>query len=371
MSDFPLTPAGSNTAVAMPQVLPQVAPNTPQQKALELAVIKNGAKDYLDFLDSTKEFFFGYLYHRTGSTELARTILGEVYVDVLSRAMSLVWFGTLSLKLLFDAADTALRDRDVSAADIDTVYLQSLVWLNDLEKHSVATMHDALWSLPKEAQRLLILSLLIGMPDERIAKTLSRRTEQIVQDITVAKELLLQRWEPLPEMITKLNSLVFVPALDIRSETQLRFSVVEKYNALRFRRYQWVIIGGLFAVMSNVIVASVLAFAVIMEPPTSLRGTKTSVASLDAVLLKRQLAVDNVKRSIAVSFEESQKLAAYSATRDFTALGLASALESLKAQQDQESEVDRILKVMERARTAMGPVITPILKLAMAELGWF
>lgn len=368
MSDITQPTVGTDTAI-LPQVLKQT-PVSPEKKALDLAVIKRGAKDYLDFLDSTKEFFFGYLYHRTGSTEVARTILGEVYLDVLSHAMSLVWFGTLSLKLLLDSADAALQKRDVSGADIDTVYLQSLVWLTDTEKHSVSTMHDALWSLPKEAQRLIILSLLIGMPDERIAKTLNRRKEQVAQDLAVAKDLLVQRWQPIPDMITKLNSLVFMPALDIQSETKLRFSVVEKYNALRFRRYQWVIIGGLFAVMSNVIVASVLAFAVITEPPTSLRGTKTSVASLDAVLLKRQLNIDKAKKSIAVSFEESKKLAAYSATRDFTALGLASALESLKAQQDQESEVERILKVMERARTAMSPVVTPVLRLAMAEFGW-
>jgi hypothetical protein len=250
------------------------------------------------------------------------------------------------------------------------VYVKSLVWLTDAEKQSVATMHDALWSLPKEAQRLLILSLLIGMPDDRIARTLGKRPEQVAQDLATAKDLLLQRWQPAAPIAAKLNSLVFVPALDLKSETQLRFSVVEKYNALRFRRYQWVIIGGLFAVMSNVIVASVLAFAVITEPPTSLRGTKGSVASLDAVLLKRQLNIDRAKQSVAASFEESKKLTAYSVSRDFTALGLASALESLKAQQDQESEVERILRVMQRARTAMDPVVTPVIRLAMSGFGW-
>lgn len=357
-------------AQALPVAAPAlpVAIPSPERKALDLAIIKKGAKDYLDFLDATKEVFYGYLYHRTGSSETARTILQEIYLDVLSRAMSLVWFGSLSLKLLIETADIALKSRDTVAADIESTYLSSLVWLTDVEKKSVATMHDALWSLPKEAQRLLILSLLVGLSDERLAQVMNVRKEQVVQDLATAKDLLLQRWQPIPEMAAKLNSLVFVPAIDIRAETQLRFSVVEKYNALRFRRYQWVIIGGLFAVMSNVIVASVLAFTVITEPPTSLRATKSQVASLDAVLLKRQLAVEQAKGNIAASFKETQKLTAYSVSRDFTALGLASALESLKAQQDQESEVDRLLKAMQRARTALAPVLDPVVELAWSNL---
>ncbi len=367
MSDL-LTPAtGAEPqapAAPLPVVLSPAAIPSPEHKALDLAIIKKGAKDYLDFLDATKEVFYGYLYHRTGSSEVARTVLEEIYLDVLSRAMSLVWFGTLSLKVLIETADAALRSRDIAAADIETTYLGSLVWLTDTEKKSVATMHDALWSLPKEAQHLIILSLLTGLSDERIAQVMNRRKEQITQDLVTAKDLLLQRWQPAPDVVGKLNSLVFVPGMDIRAETKLRFSVVEKYNALRFRRYQWVIIGGLFAVMSNVIVASVLAFTVVTAPPTSLRATKSQVASLDAVLLKRQLAVQQAKGNIAASFKETQRLTAYSVSRDFTALGLASALESLKAQQDQESEVDRLLKAMQRARTALAPVLDPVVTLA-------
>ncbi len=370
MSDMLPTTIGAQPqapAALLPAVLPATIP-VAENKVLDLAVIKKGAKDYLDFLDATKEVFYGYLYHRTGSSEVARTILEEIYLDVLSRAMSLVWFGTLSLKVLIETADAALRSRDIAAADIETTYLSSLVWLTENERKSVATMHDALWSLPKEAQHLLILSLLIGLSDDRIAQVMNRRKEQVTQDLATAKDLLLQRWQPIPEMATKLNSLVFVPAIDIRAETKLRFSVVEKYNALRFRRYQWVIIGGLFAVMSNVIVASVLAFTVVTAPPTSLRATKSQVASLDAVLLKRQIALQQAKGNIAASFKETQKLTAYSVSRDFTALGLASALESLKAQQDQESEVDRLLKAMQRARTALAPVIDPVVTLAWHDI---
>lgn len=353
----PITPAAGITDVlAQAGVLP--AP--PDRKAIDLAVIKRGAKDYLEFLDATKEVFYAYLYHRTGSVELARTIQEELYVDTLSRAMSLLWFGTLSMKLLFDAADEAIRGRETSASDIDKTYVANLAWLSAGEKQSVLTLHDALWSLPKDAQRLLILSILIGLPDSRIAEITGRPTAQVTQDIATAQSLLVERWQPQAELAAKMTSLVFVPSLDIQAETKLRFAVVEKYNALRFRRYQWVIIGGMFAIMSNVIVASVLAFAVIVQPPTSLRGTRGAVASLDATLLKRQLAVDAAKESVAASFKESQKLVAYSVSRDLTALGLASALESLKAQQDQESEVNKLLKLMERARTAMVQIVAMV-----------
>lgn len=333
-----------------------------QRKALDLVILKRGTKDYLDFLDTTKEVFYAYLYHRTGSAELAKTILGEIYLDTLVRAMSLWWFGTLSLEFLLDAADQVLKDRDVSAADLETVYLPSLVWLSTVERQSVATLHDSLWSLPKQAQRLLILSILVGLSDLRIAQVLRFPADDIASQITTAKDFLLARWQPISDIGAKLQSLVFVPALDIRSETALRFSVVEKYNALRFRRYQWVILGGLFAVMSNVIVASVLAFAVITTPPSSLRGTRTQVASLDAVLLKRQIAIYEAKGSIVALSREAQRLTAYDVSRNFTVLSLESALELLKAEQNQAAEVDRLIKIMQRAQTAMATILSPVTK---------
>jgi DNA-directed RNA polymerase specialized sigma24 family protein len=369
MNDVSPLFTGTDTAV-LPHVGSTI-PASPERKALELAVVKRGAKDFLNFLDETKELFFGYLYHRTGSVESARTILGEIYIDTLGRAMSFIWFGKLNTKLLFDAADTALKNHEATEADIDSVYLQNLPWLDDNARRSVATLHDALWSLPKEAQRLIILSLLMGMPESSMAEATGLQTEQISQNLPLAQDLLLQRWEPIPDVVTKLSSLVFVPSLDIQSETTLRFSVVEKYNALRFRRYQWVVIGGLFAVMSNVIVASVLAFVVITTPPSSLRGTKSSVASLDATLLKRQMTFDRAKESVTASYEEAQKLAAYSAARGLTQLGLSSAMESLKDEQAQEEKVNGIIRTLQSARTAMAPVLSPVVRLAMAEWGRF
>lgn len=368
----PMTGTVPEPLVVAPVAMP--AAGEAPTKTYDLAVLKRGAKDFLEFLETTKEVFYGYLYHRTGSAELSKVILSEIYLDVLVRALSMWWFGTLSLKLLLDAADKALASRSLSAADLEAVYLPSLVWLSESERQSVATLHDALWSLPVADQRLLILSLLLGLSDERIAQLLRVKAADISKTLAAAKEALLTRWQPSSDVATKLQSLVFVPALDAKSDAQLRFSVLTKYNALRFRRYQWVILGGLFAVMSNVIVASVLAFAVITEPPTSLRGARTQVASLDAVLLKRQMAIDDAKGSIAASFKEAQRLAAYDVSRDLTALGLASALESLSVQQDQEAEVDRLIKLMQMAKTAMNPVLSPVVKLAWndakAMFGW-
>lgn len=360
-------------AGALAVTLPKATAST-QPKGLDLAVIKRGAKDYLDFMDSTKEIFFAYVYHRTGSIELAKTLLGEIYLDTLNRAMSLWWFGKLHLGMLLDAADAALKSRDTVAADIDTVYIKNLTWLSADEKKAVSTLHDALWTLPREAQRVLILSLFLGLPAGRIGQVLGKQKEKVEAELKTAQDFLLTRWQPTSSVASKLTSLVFMPGLDIQSETKLRFNVVEKYNALRMRRYQWVIVGGLFAVLSNVIVASVLAFAVIVQPPTSLRGTQSQVASLDALLLERQLKLNSAKQSVATSFAEAQKLAAYDVSRDLTALGLAAALESLQAQQSQEKEVDRLIRLMERAQTAMAPVVAPVVKLAMHDLsslvGW-
>ncbi len=340
-------------------VLPSISspPVATGGKALDLAVLKRGVKDYLDFLDTTKEVFYAYLYHRTGSSELAKTILGEMYLDVLVRAMSLWWFGSLSIKLLFDVADKALSERDVLAADLDTVYIPSLAWLNSEERQSVSTLHDALWSLPKEAERLLILSMFIGLSTERIAQVLRMPLEDVVTKLATAKDFLLTRWQPTSSVATKLDSLVFVPALDIQSESRIRFSVVEKYNALRFRRYQWVVLGGLFALMSNVIVASVLAFAVITVPPSSLHGTRTQVASLDAVLLKRQIALNQAKKSVIELSNEAQRLAAYDVSNHINTLGISVIQESQKQQKQQGIKLDNLIKLLQRAQTAMSPSV--------------
>jgi signal transduction histidine kinase len=69
------------------------------------------------------------------------------------------------------------------------------------------------------------------------------------------------------------------------------------------------------------------------------------------------MELGDAKRSVAATFRESQRIAAYSVTRNLTELGLASALESLVEEQEQEKEIGRLQKLLERARTAMAPII--------------
>lgn len=352
-----------------------IVPATPaipsaDRKAIDLAIIKKGAKDYLDFLDAAKEVFYGYLYHRTGSLTLAQTLLSEIFLDVLARAMSLWWFGTLSLKLLLDVTENVLAKHEIKQADLDDVYLPTLSWLSSEERSSVATLHDALWSLPRSASQLLILSLLLGLPDERIAAVLRQSEATVTAHLKTARDLLLERWHPLPSLMEKLRSLAFLPALDLQSETKLRFNVVEKYNALRFRRYQWVIVAGLFAVMSNVVVAGVIAFAVIMVPPTSLRGVRTQVASLDAVVLERQMNLETANNAIIGTIREAQGIAAYDATRRLTSVGLGVALEALKDEQRQETQIIRTIDLLKRAQTAMEVLSLRIMAAVKTVMRW-
>lgn len=364
MSPTPLTTGTGATLDPVGMAVDTASAVLPTRKGLDLAVLKKGAKDYLDFLDSTKEIFYAYLYHRTGSEALARTFLLEIYLDVLSRAMSLWWYGTLSLKLLLDTAEKVLKDKDIASADLDTLYLPSLAWFTPEEKKSVGTLHDALWSLPKAGQQILILSLLIGLSDERIAQVMRVSTDVFRDQFRTAKDFLLSRWQPTPDVLGKIQSLVFVPSLDLQAETKLRFSVVEKYNALRYRRYQWVIVGGLFAVMSNVIVAGVLAFAVIVQPAVSLQGTRTQVAVLDAVLLQREEAVSRAKAIISSDVQTARGVAVYTASNDLSSLGLSSARNLLQDQQKVQKSTSDLQKLFEKARTAF----VPMLRLAVQ---WF
>ncbi|HRH93152.1 MAG TPA: hypothetical protein PKV72_01325 [Candidatus Peribacteria bacterium] len=327
-----------------------------EHKVLDLAVLKKGAKDYLTFVDDTKELFYAYLYHRTGSLGTAQTLMSELYLDVLGRAMSLWWFGSLSLSLLIETADKALgKAMAGNEADLDSVYIPSLAWLNDDEKHSVSSLHESMWTLSVADQRLLILSLLMGFPNDRVAAALGMKKEAADAALAQATEKLLAAWQPGETMKTKLQSLIFVPDLDIRRETNLRFAVVEKYNALRMRKYQWVVVGAFLAVFSNLIVAGVLAFVVVVQSPTTLRSARTEVAGLDALLLKREISGLEAKKSISALLPQAQGLAAYDTTRQMTSLGLSAALGAFEQQDKNEAEVDKLIQLLERASTAYVP----------------
>jgi DNA-directed RNA polymerase specialized sigma24 family protein len=348
----------SDTSTLNGDVIAGVIP-TPieaEHKVLDLAVLKKGAKDYLTFVDDTKELFYAYLYHRTGSLGTAQTLMSELYLDVLSRAMSLWWFGSLSLSLLIETADKALgKTMAGSEADLDRVFIPNLAWLTDEEKHGVSSLHESLWTLAVADQRLLILSILMGFSTDRVAAALGMKQQVAEQALSQATQKLLAAWQPSDSLKTKLQSLVFVPDLDIRRETNLRFAVVEKYNALRMRKYQWVVAGAFLAVFSNLVVAGVLAFVVVVQSPTSLRGARTEVAALDALLLKREIAGFEAKKSLTALAPQAQGLAAYDTTRQMTSLGLSAALGAFEQQGTNEVEVDKLIKLLERASTASVP----------------
>ncbi len=333
-----------------------ISPADAEHKAIDLAVVKKGAKDYLTFVDDTKEVFYAYLYHRTGSLGTAQTLMSELYLDVLSRAMSLWWFGSLNLKLMLNAADKALgKSLAGSEADLDATYVPTLSWLNEEEKHSVSALHESLWTLPIADQRVLILSLMLGFSDDRVAKTLGVQEPAAKQARESATEKLVTSWQPLESLKTKLNSLVFMPGLDIRREGNLRFAVVEKYNVLRLRRYQWVAVGAFLAVFSNIVVAGVLAFVVIVQSPTSLRTARTEMAALDALMLKREIAGLEAKKSLSALTPEAQGLVAYDAARQLTSVGLSAALSAFEQRAENEEDVDAMIDLLKRASTAAIP----------------
>jgi hypothetical protein len=157
-----------------------------------------------------------------------------------------------------------LRGAGNVLADLDRVFIPNLAWLTDEEKHGVSSLHESLWTLAVADQRLLILSILMGFSTDRVAAALGMKQQVAEQALSQATQKLLAAWQPSDSLKTKLQSLVFVPDLDIRRETNLRFAVVEKYNALRMRKYQWVVAGAFLAVFSNLVVAGVLAFVVVV-----------------------------------------------------------------------------------------------------------
>jgi hypothetical protein len=115
------------------------------------------------------------------------------------------------------------------------------------------------------------------------------------------------------------------------------------------------VVGAFLAVFSNLVVAGVLAFVVVVQSPTSLRGPRTEVAALDALLLRRDIAGLEAKKSLSALAPEARGLAAYDTTRELTNLGLSAALGAFEQQGKSEQEVDQLIDLLERASTAAAP----------------
>ncbi len=287
----------------------------------------------MTFVDQTKEIVYAYLYHRCGSETMASKLLAEVYMSMVSKTLSYVWFGSLSLHTALKQADKAIAEQqELGIADLDRVYLPNLHLVSPKQQSTASTLHEALWTLRPADQRLLVLSLLVGLSERQIATICTMELRQCHATIEQATARLFSRWEPGEGIQSFLRSLVFVPALNLTKEAALRTAIFEKYSSLRMRRYQWVILGGLFAVLSNVVVASVLAFAVTTQPPTSLKSVRQQVASLSAVALQREAESNQPTYEVAKFYQQAQKVVAFAIASDVNDLALRKAHEALKPQ---------------------------------------
>ncbi len=325
-------------------------------KTINLAVIKKGAKDFLSFLDETKDIFFAYLYHATGARPVADGLMLEIYLRLLSRAMSLWWFGSLTFKVLLKTAHSVVQEAIAShSADIDTVYLPTLYWLNDEEKDAMLSLHDTLWTLPQEDQTVLILLYLVGLSPDRIAGLLGQSLAAVNARKETATKLLLEKWNPPESLKSQMQSLVFLPTLSLARESSMRFAIVEKYNALRLRRFNWIMMGAFLAVCSNFLIAGVLAFVVIVQPPTSLRQTKADLVAFDAIALQGERRKYETDASLHNIYESAQDLAAYDAVRALTNMGLKKAAPALLERQQKLQKIQELKKAVDRVMLSYRP----------------
>jgi DNA-directed RNA polymerase specialized sigma24 family protein len=306
--------------------------------------VTGSIEGYLTFFENTHDVFFAYTYHRTGSVKRAEEIVASIYIDLLAKTLSFWWFSSLDLRTLLRLSEALIRASSSIDADIDRVYLPTLVWWTEEEKKSMNSLHEALWSLSNEEQTLLTLSVFLSLSDENIAESLRVSKETIAQKIEEAKQRLCARWSPVESLVSHIDDLAFLPQMSTSHKVSIEDALVRKATELKFRRMQWVMIGTVFAVMSNVIVASVFAFAVITKPPTSLHNTKQQIASLDAIVLQREQTENDGRETL---FKE-QQLQARGVVESLTKLGLAVSVDALKEQQMKEQKTKAILKLLDR-----------------------
>lgn len=346
----PALPTGSPTVARAGSSLASRA-----GKVYDLAVLGQGVRDYLSFVDETKELFFAYLYHRTGSVDRAFQLMVDVYLEVLSRSLSFLWRKRLTLRALLNVADRVICDMqvEVDESDVDAVYVPALAWVKGpREKEIAGHLHETLWTLSAADQRMLALSLLLGLDDEHIAQMEGLDILKFKEHLELSRQRLLKKWDLGSEMRHHLSSLAFLPSLSLSKENELRFAVIEKYIAQKARRFQWVVLAVVLAVLSNAFVASVLALTVIIKPASSLHSVRSEVASLDAVILKREReSADPVRQSLSSLSRGKDKLLAYGAASDLHDLALIAVSKELSSYVRQEAEIEKTIRILE-ARTA-------------------
>ncbi len=316
---------------------------------------------YLDFFHQTHDVFFAYLYHRTGSLHRAEEILSRVYIDLLSKTLSFWWFQSNDLALLFRLAEPDIQAPSSMSADIDAVYLPAVTWCPPEDRSSLSSLHEVLWSLPSSDQAMLTLTLLLGLSPDDSAKALRLSKATLLEKIEGARLRFLERWSPSEGLTMHLSDLAFLPSMSTSSRVSLEDALTLKAAQLGIRTTQWVMIGTIFAVLSNVIVASVLAFAVITQPPTSLHHTQRQLASLDRLLLEREQTLNRARASLSLQMIEAQKLDAQNAVQSLTKLGLSVSREALLEQQQKEQKTNAILRVLDRAIAFVQHVVALVL----------
>lgn len=310
--------------------------DTKEHKLLDLAVLRHGAQDFLSFVDDTEEVLFAYIYHRTGSLESALALIDDVYLQLLSRALSLWWIGSLTLGLALQYADKLITG--VSAqADIDTVYLPGTYWMPPNVKKAISSLHEVLWTLPTDDQHTLVLALLLGFTPQKIAETDGIPLLAAQKAMASAMATLRERWDPPVEVESHLQSLVFMPGLNLPREIAMREKIIQKYNALRMRRFQWVTIGVFLAIFSNFIVASVVAFAVSIQPTT--RDVSSQIASLEALQHETEFNQYVARSAVQTLQKETKPLVAYNAARSLNDIALSAARLAVDQEQKQEQSL--------------------------------
>ncbi len=305
---------------------------------------------YLDFFRHTHDVFFAYVYHRTGSLQRAEEILSSVYIDLLSKTLSFWWFQSTDLSTLVRLAESHIHASSSLSVDIETVYVPSVPWGGEEEdRSSVSSLHEALWSLPAQEQALLTFTLLVGLSADDSADALRLSKQSILTRIEQARSHFLERWSPSQSVSLHLSDLAFLPSMHTSTVVSLEDALTLKAQQLHVRTMQWVMIGTVFAVLSNVIVASVLAFAVITQPPTSLHQTQRQLASLDRLLLEREQTLSRARESLSLQMTEAQRLDAQRAVRSLTHLGLSVSRDALLEQQQKEEKTKAVLQILDRA----------------------
>ncbi len=314
---------------------------------------EQGAEEFLKFYDATKSLCFAYCVHRAGSLITAEKLCERVYAAALTKQLSFLWFGTLDFSLLLRLVEENMKDITVEQADPEAFFVSKLAFLTEEEKSAASHFHESLWTLPTPVQQVIILAYLCGQSEEQLASTLGVSVQVATAHREEATKLLLASWQHSVTLEQKLDSLTVLPSLSLKNDEEIRSLLLMQWTQLKLRRTQWIVVGSLCAIFSNVVVAGVLAFVVVTQPTTSIRGASLQVASFDAIIVQRELKRMEADKALTESLKVSRGLAAYDAAQKLTELGLSSAKDSLLERQKENAQVEKMVKLLQVSALSM------------------